>query len=159
MPRPRTEETRFRFVDAILEEIVLLVLTKALDRSVAVELMVERFWPSMVEKVLNDAEVALDKVPTLVEMVEKALRDVLDNVPTLVEIVEKALRDTLDKLAILVERVDTVGRKRWIMLEMVETLIAVCVLSELTDAFIVLERVLVAVERVEKTDRSPDVLT
>ena len=108
---------------------------------------------------LNDADVALDKVPTLVEMVEKALRDVLDNVPTLVEIVEKALRDTLDKLAILVERVDTVGRKRWIMLEMVETLIAVCVLSELTDAFIVLERMLVAVERVEKTDRSPDVLT
>lgn len=159
MPRPRTEETRFRFVEAILEEIVLLVLTKALDRSVAVELIVERFWPSMVEKVLKDAEVAFDRPPILVEIVENALRDVLDKVPTLVEIVEKALRDTLDKVPILVDRVDTVGRKRRIMLEMEETLIAVCVLSELTDAFMVLERMLVAVERVEKTERSPDVLT
>jgi hypothetical protein len=146
-------------VDAILEEIVLLVLTKALDRSVVVELSVERFWPSIDETVLKDPDVKLDKAPMLVEIVENALRDVLDNVPTLVEIVEKALRDTLDKLPILVDRVDAVGRKRRIMLEMVETLIAVCVLSELTDAFMVLERVLVAVERVEKTERSPDVLT
>jgi hypothetical protein len=113
----------------------------------------------MVEKVLNDAEVAFDRPPILVEIVENALRDVLDKVPTLVEIVEKALRDTLDKLPMLVDRVDAVGRKRRIMLEMVETLIAVCVLSELTDAFMVLERMLVAVERVEKTERSPDVLT
>jgi arginyl-tRNA synthetase len=146
-------------VDAILEEIVLLVLTKALDRSVVVELSVERFWPSIDETVLKDPDVKLDKAPMLVEIVENALRDVLDKVPTLVEIVEKALRDTLDKLPILVDRVDAVGRKRRIILEIVETLIAVCVLSELTDAFMVLERVLVAVERVEKTERSPDVLT
>jgi hypothetical protein len=49
----------------------------------------------------------------------------LESVPTLVDKVENVLADILDKPPMLVDSVDAVGRKRRIIVEMVDTLIAV----------------------------------
>jgi hypothetical protein len=49
----------------------------------------------------------------------------LESVPTLVDKVENVLADILDKPPMLVDSVDAVGRKRRIIVEIVDTLIAV----------------------------------
>ena len=130
-----------------------------LERTVVVVLRVEKLYPWTLETVLNAVNVWFDTL--FISVCKRSVRATyaFERVPRLVERVENVLAAILDNPPMLVDKVEPVGRKRRMIVEIVDTFIAVCVLRLLTAAFNVFERRLVVVDSEEKTERRPVVLT